>query len=110
MRNFLSNQVNLKKQLMENEKVQQKEQIKLWNDENQRYFTKEKETKDKVALLFTIQLKETNKSHAEFLKSQMDYKKTQAKFDDMNEEEYRMNKELLGDFSQTPMTKKNFLI
>lgn len=40
----------------------------------------------------------------------MDYKKTQGKFDEMNEEEYRMNKELLDDFSQTPMTKKNFLI
>ncbi len=40
----------------------------------------------------------------------MDFKKTQTKLDDMNEEEYRMNKELLGDFSQTPLTKKNFLI
>jgi hypothetical protein len=54
MRNFLSNQVNEKKQLTEFEKVQQKEQIKLWNDENQRYFTKEKESKDKVNLNLCI--------------------------------------------------------
>lgn len=48
MRNFLSNQVNEKKQLMQVEKEQQSEQVKLWNDENQRYFTKEKETQAKV--------------------------------------------------------------
>jgi hypothetical protein len=48
MRNFLMNQMGEKKQMSEIEKKIESEQLKLWSDDNEKYFRKEKETNEKV--------------------------------------------------------------
>ena len=101
MRSYLTNQMIQKKIQEENEKKFEAEQLKMWNDENQKYFDNEKEKCNKVKIV--------NKQNAEFLKSQFrDKKKESSK---MNEEEYRLNKDILEDIYYTPkVSKKNFLI
>jgi hypothetical protein len=48
MRNFLMNQMGEKKQMSEIEKKIESEQLKLWSDDNEKYFRKEKETNERV--------------------------------------------------------------
>ncbi len=101
MRTFLTGQMIQKKANNEIEKEVEGEQVKIWNDENQRYFQKENETNERV--------KQVNKLNADFLKSQ--FKEKNSCVTKMNEEEYRMNRDILDEVFYTPTaTKKNFLI
>jgi hypothetical protein len=55
-------------------------------------------------------MKQINKLYAEFLKSQMNSNKNSL-YQKMNDEEYRINKEILDEIKYSPtVTKKNFLI
>lgn len=48
MREFLTYQMNEKKKFGEFEKKLEKEQLEVWNRENGNFFSKEKETNEKV--------------------------------------------------------------
>ncbi len=50
MRNYLMHQMVEKKQMTEVEKKIESEQLKLWSDDNEKYFIKEKETNQRVRL------------------------------------------------------------
>ncbi len=102
MRAFLSNQMIQKKEKSQVEKEIEAEQLKMWNDENQRYFRQEKDTNERI--------KNMNKLYSDFLKSQ--FKNKKSNFDKMSEEEYRINKDILEEVFYTPkvLSKKNFLI
>ena len=111
MRNFLSHQVVAKKISIQDEKKIESEQVKMWNDDNEQYFRKEKNTNERVILFFNyLQIKQLNSSYADYLKSQMESKKNLSKNEKMNEEEYRMNKELLEESYMPNASKRNFLI
>lgn len=48
MRNYLKNQMGEKKERTEVEKNIESEQLKLWIEDNEKYFSKEKQTNEKV--------------------------------------------------------------
>ena len=90
-----------KKEKNQIEKEIEADQLKMWNDENQKYFQQEQDTNQRA--------KQMNKLYADFLKSQFKNKKSHV--DKMSEEEYRINKDLLDEVYYTPnLSKKNFLI
>ena len=50
MRNYLKHQMGEKKERTEVEKNIESEQLKLWSEDNEKYFSREKQTNEKVII------------------------------------------------------------
>jgi hypothetical protein len=52
MKDYLNNQMNEKKRKILDEKYEEENQVKIWSEENDNYFKKEKEINERVNNIF----------------------------------------------------------
>lgn len=100
IRDYLDMQVEEKRRMQNFEKNLDNEQARIWKIDCENYNEQEKDVNQKVKFFnkfinFNNQVRALNYINSQYLKNQIDTKKSKDKNKKMNDEEYALNQDIL---------------